>query len=306
MAKGSFGRTVARAAASGGSRGYRARSPRSWYLLLFVIVVAGVGLIAYSRYERMHPATAANGPPPHTGDHWYAALAIDVCGKIQPNLAAQPNLSSVGIRTFGDGIIDINPSAAKTPANFEGVKATLATFVANYPGLVLTSSALGLPTAAATAPSTTTSTSTTTTTTSTTTTSSSSSSSTSSSTTTTAASTTTTLALTKPLLLAGASCSAKLGPLHGKAVLEIKTWSSPNATGALTTASPSALKLSNGEMLTVAFVPAGSVIPEPPSRATLVSDLGSAVSSASTTTVGPTTSSVATGSSTTTTLKKKK
>ncbi len=295
MAKGSFGRTVARAAASGGSRGYRARSPRSWYVLLFVIVVAGVGLIAYSRYERQHPATAANGPAPHAGDHWYAALAIDVCGKMQANLVAQPNLSSVGIRTFGDGIIDINPGVAKTPSNFEGLKATLGTFVANYPGLVLTSTALGLPTAAATAPTTTTTAATTTTI----------KSSSSSSTTTTAATTTTTVPITQPLLLAGGSCSARLGPLHGKAVLEVKTWSSPTAKGVRFSGSPSQLKLANGEMITVAYVPAGSNIPAPPSRATLISDLGSAAS-ASTTTAGPTTSSSASASSTTTTLKKKK
>lgn len=282
MAKGSFGRTVARAAASGGSRGYRARSPIAWYALLTAIVIAGVGLIVYSRYERQHPSSsAATSVPPRKGDHWYAALAFDVCGRVQPALAPNTNLSSIGIRTYGDGIIDIDPGAASTPAAYEGANATLGTFVAHYRGLLLSATTLGLPTAAASVLTTTTSpsTSSTTTTTSpktgTTGTKSTAAAKAAKATTTTSSTTTTTLPITKPLLTSGASCTSSLGPLHGRAVLQVKVWSSPTAKGALLKGDPTALELANGQMITVAFVPPGSSIPEPPSKAVLLGDLGS-------------------------------
>ena len=143
MARGSFGRTVARAAASGGSRSYRARPPALWYLLMVVVVVGGLGLIAYSRYEVQHPASAGLGPS--ANDTWYAALGIDICGTLEPNLPVSTNLSSTGLRTFGDGLIEAAPSVASTPKTFEGANATLGLFASNYSGFTLTSNEIQYP-----------------------------------------------------------------------------------------------------------------------------------------------------------------
>jgi hypothetical protein len=142
MARGSFGRTVARAASSGGSRSYRARPPVLWYLLMTVIVVGGVGLIAYSRYQVQHAASAIG---PSLDDNWQAALGIDICGTIKPDLPESTNVSTVGLRTFGSGLIDAAPDVSSSPQDFEGAKATLGLFAKDYKGFTLTSTEIGYP-----------------------------------------------------------------------------------------------------------------------------------------------------------------
>ena len=143
MSRDRFSRSVARAAASGGGAAYRSRRPLGFYAAIGLIVVLGVGLIVYSRHERMHATKAAEGPS--ATDAWQSAIGFDICGTVQPALAASTNLTTVGIRTFGNDIINTEPSAAKTPADFEGAKATLGLFVKDYSGLTLTSSSLQLP-----------------------------------------------------------------------------------------------------------------------------------------------------------------
>jgi hypothetical protein len=132
------GRWVARAGATGGSRTYRGQRPMKWYLSLVLIVLLGVALVAYSRYERQHPSAT----PPAIGTQWFASIAWDVCGTIQPNLAQNPNLvTKPGIATPGLGVISIAPTTAKDA----GANATLGRFVDTYPKLVLTPTALRLP-----------------------------------------------------------------------------------------------------------------------------------------------------------------
>jgi hypothetical protein len=144
MPRGSFSRTVARAAASGGSRSYRSRRPIGWYVLLVAIVISGTFLVGFSRYQHMNPPkTTAEGPTKTS--NWNVALAFDVCGAIQPDLPASPNAGTVGIRTFGDGLINIAPAVATKPEDYEGAKATLGNFVSHYPGLTLTQQSLHLP-----------------------------------------------------------------------------------------------------------------------------------------------------------------
>ncbi len=141
MARGDSGKWVARAGATGGGRSYRGQRPMKWYSSLAMICLLGVALIVYSRYERQHPAPAV---PPAVGAHWYQALGFDVCGKVQPNLPANPNASASpipGIRTDGDGVIQVAPTTNKDAGN----NATFARFVANYPKLKLTSSTLQIP-----------------------------------------------------------------------------------------------------------------------------------------------------------------
>jgi len=61
------------------------------------------------------------------GTHWYASLAVDLCGIVQPDLPTNPNSSSnPGLHTDGDGVIRIEPTKAADAGN----NATLARFVA--------------------------------------------------------------------------------------------------------------------------------------------------------------------------------
>lgn len=146
MSRGSFGRSVARAAASGGGKAYRSKAPVAWYAIVVAICVVGVSLIVYSRNEKLHPQVAAKSTVgPTASDHWYAALAVDICGVVQPPLSPSSNLSTVGLRTFGDGLIDIDPSVAKTPATYDGVNATLGQFASSYSGLTLSPTSVKLP-----------------------------------------------------------------------------------------------------------------------------------------------------------------
>jgi hypothetical protein len=132
------GKWVARAAATGGGKTYRGQKPLKWYASLVLICLLGIALVAYSRYERQHPTTT----PPAIGTQWFASIAFDVCGTLQPNLAENPNLAkNPGIATPGLGVISIAPTTAKDA----GANATLGRFVDSYPGLVLTPNALRLP-----------------------------------------------------------------------------------------------------------------------------------------------------------------
>ncbi len=109
---------------------------------MLAIVVVGVSLVVYSRNERLHPAVVG----PTATDNWQSALAIDLCGTIQPNLPASPNLTSVGIRTFGNGLINSDPGAVTTgSAAYEGANATLGKFASSYPGFKLTDTSVTLP-----------------------------------------------------------------------------------------------------------------------------------------------------------------
>jgi hypothetical protein len=132
---------VARAGATGGGRSYRGQMPLKWYSSLALISLLGVALIVYSRYERQHPGPTAQ---PAIGAHWFLAIGFDVCGRIQPNVPANPNASVSpipGIRTAGDGVIQVAP----TTGSDAGSNATLARFAASYPKLVLTPTTLQIP-----------------------------------------------------------------------------------------------------------------------------------------------------------------
>jgi len=140
MARSDTGRWVARAGATGGGRSYRGRRPLRWYSSLVLIVLLGVALIVYSRYELQHPAASIQ---PAIGSHWYVAMAFDICGDVEPNLPANPNEASAapGLYTAGDGVIQIAPAKASDAGN----NATLGRFVQEYPGLALSPTSVRLP-----------------------------------------------------------------------------------------------------------------------------------------------------------------
>jgi hypothetical protein len=142
MARQDAGKWVARAGATGGGRTYRAKVPYRWYSGLALIVLLGVFLVVYSRYERLHPTTVAAAAPT-TSDHWVAGLVFDICGNAQQTLPSSPvdDSLSLGLYSSGSGVIQIQPkSSADT-----GLNANLGRFASQYPGLKFTATSLGLP-----------------------------------------------------------------------------------------------------------------------------------------------------------------
>src|SRR5580700_11259018 len=131
MARQDAGRWVARAGATGGGRTYRARVPYRWYGGLVLIVLLGVFLVGYSRYERLHPVTTPVVAPT-TSDHWVAGLVFDFCGTSQQTLAASPVQQSLtaGLYSSGDGVLQIQPKSAADAGN----NATLGRFTSQYAG----------------------------------------------------------------------------------------------------------------------------------------------------------------------------
>src|SRR5579863_8307422 len=112
MARQDAGKWVTRAGSTGGGRTYRARVPYRWYSGLALIVVVGIVLVVYSRYENLHPAASPTNVAPTTSDHWVAGLNFDLCGS-QQTLPASSNASNdnLGIYSSGNGVIQIQPKS---------------------------------------------------------------------------------------------------------------------------------------------------------------------------------------------------
>ena len=104
----STGKWVERAATTGGGRTYRGQMPVNWYASLAIICIVGLLLIGFSRYQRTHQASSSAGPPT-TQQQWFAALGIDICGKMQPDLPASTNTTKTGLVANGNGVLTIAP-----------------------------------------------------------------------------------------------------------------------------------------------------------------------------------------------------
>jgi hypothetical protein len=250
MARRSTGRWVERAGATGGGRTYRGQAPVRWYFSLVLIVLLGVALVAYSRYEDYHPASASQ---PKVGQSWYTALGFDVCGKLQPDLSPNPSTgkgATPQIRTQGDGIIRTQPLTAA----YAGSNATFGRFLQGYPGLTVNTSRVKLPGQRA--------------------------------------------------YSNGDKCPSGTPDAGKSGVVEVQVWSSFFGSGSTHPSradDPAALKLGNGQIITVAFVPPGAAIPKPSGQtiATLA-NLFSGVSSTTTTVPSSvTTTTIAASTSTT-------
>src|ERR1700733_7450135 len=125
-ASNSTGRWVERAATTGGGRTYRGQVPINWYASLIVIIIVGLLLIGFSRYEKTHQTVSSSGQPT-TGEVWHAALGTDICGTVKPNLPASTN-KKVGFTTDGSGVITVAPKNKSE----SGKNATLGKFVSEY------------------------------------------------------------------------------------------------------------------------------------------------------------------------------
>ena len=65
MARSSTGKSVARAAATGGGTTYRGQMPVNWYAALVLIVILGIGSVALAKYHyaKSSPDRAADRRP---------------------------------------------------------------------------------------------------------------------------------------------------------------------------------------------------------------------------------------------------
>ncbi len=269
-----FSRRVARAAAAGGGRSYRAQTPITWYLVLLAICLLGVSLVTYSRYEREHPppAVVAKQTPPTSTDEWQAAVAVDLCGIMTPSALPIDALPTDPLASIGNDVVRIEPGLAPDASAFEGAKADLGAYL-SIEGAEITPLILSVPGKPVPVTTTTTTTTTapgkktTTTTSAKTTTTTKAGTSSTTSTSSTSTSTTTTTIATKPgparVFKNGLDCGSKPGQV------EVETWSSPTAkTGhVVPAAQANSVRLTNGELITIAFLPKGVAIPRPPAAA---------------------------------------
>ena len=138
MARSSSGKSVARAAATGGGATYRGQMPVNWYAALVVIVLVGLASVAIAKY---HYNQSPNTTPPTVGTTWHAALSFDICGTTQPALTASPASSTSGLTTTGSGVLLIAPKKASEA----GANATVGKFASEYQGLTLTNTTLKYP-----------------------------------------------------------------------------------------------------------------------------------------------------------------
>lgn len=247
MPSNSTGKWVARAASTGGGRTYRGQMPVNWYAALVLLCVVGLALIGFSRYERTHQTASSSGPPT-TSQTWYAALSVDVCGKVQPNLPASTD-QSVGLTTDGSGIVTVQPKNASE----SGANATLGKFVSEYKKLTLTTTTVRYPGGRQ--------------------------------------------------FSNGDRCPSGTPDAGKQGFVIVDEW--PNFSAKKATevqGDPRSLKFANGQMITVAFVPATKAVPKPP--ATVITNLIKAVTGAQTsvpTSVPSTTAPSTTAPSTSTT-----
>jgi hypothetical protein len=242
MPSNSTGKWVQRAATTGGGRTYRGQVPINWYATLVIICLVGLALIAFSRYQRTHTTNSGSGPPT-TSQTWYAALGIDECGTLLPNLPASTNTSTTGLTANGNGVLTIAPKNSSE----SGGNATLGKFVSGYKGLELTSSTLQYP--------------------------------------------------GKSAMSNGDVCPKDTPDAGKPGVVIVVSW--PNfdskGKGTQTSGDPQDLQFTNGQLITMAFVPVTATVPKPPGQViTALITASTQGPSSATSTTAPTSSPTAT------------
>jgi hypothetical protein len=138
MARSSSGKSVARAAATGGGATYRGQMPVNWYAALVVIVLIGLGSVALAKFHYNQTSPAVE---PTTTTTWHAALSVDICGTTQPVLTESPPSTTTGLTTSGQGVLVIAPKSSSEA----GANATLGKFASEYTGFTLTNTSLKYP-----------------------------------------------------------------------------------------------------------------------------------------------------------------
>ncbi len=143
MAKSNSGKWVSRVGAAGGGKTYQKTRPANFYGALAAIVILGLALTAFSRYEYQHPHKAKTAPvvAPAIGSVQYAALAIDNCGTLLPYLQTDTTYKGGGFLVGDYNVIRLSPLTSADA----GHNANLKTFASEYAGLKVTSSELAVP-----------------------------------------------------------------------------------------------------------------------------------------------------------------
>jgi hypothetical protein len=138
MARSSTGKSVARAAATGGGTSYRGQMPVNWYAALVLIVLVGIGSVALARYNY---SKGSKSVEPTVGQTWHAALAFDICGTTEPALTATASGSPNGLTTTGSGVLLIAPKTGSEAGN----NATVGKFATEYATVKLTNTSVQYP-----------------------------------------------------------------------------------------------------------------------------------------------------------------
>lgn len=142
MAKSTSGKWVSRVGAAGGGKTYQKTRPSNFYGALVVIVVLGLALTAYSRYEYQNPVKHhTTVVSPAIGSVQYAALSIQDCGVTLPYLVADTTYKGGGFIVGSDDVVRLTPLTSADAGN----NATLKTFATEYSGLTATSKELSVP-----------------------------------------------------------------------------------------------------------------------------------------------------------------
>ena len=142
MAKSNSGKWVSRVGAGGGGKSYQKSRPANYYGALAVIVVLGLALTVYSRYEYQNPTKHhVNVVQPAIGTTRWAAFSIQACGETLPYLTSDPTATG-GYVVGPDDIIKVSPTTAAEAGN----NATLTTFASEVKGLIVSTTELAVPT----------------------------------------------------------------------------------------------------------------------------------------------------------------
>jgi hypothetical protein len=111
-------------------------------------VVLGLIATVYSRYEYQHPAKkhTVAAVAPAIGSTLYAGLSVQACGTTLPYLTPDPS-TKLGFVVEPDDVVKLTPVSSFDA----GDNATLKTLASEFPGLLLSSNKLAIPTSTGTA-----------------------------------------------------------------------------------------------------------------------------------------------------------
>jgi len=133
MGKASSNKKVQRAARAGGKARGGQRKKLGFPAAIVVLVVLGVGLVAFAR------TTNPGGGSPKLGEHFHTAYGIYVCDRWVANLSDR-GADSLGIHTHDDGLAHVHPFLAGAA----GDAATLGKFFEQV-GMKASDSSITLP-----------------------------------------------------------------------------------------------------------------------------------------------------------------
>ena len=116
MAKSTSGKWVSRVGSAGGGKTYTKARPSNFYAILVLIVVVGLALVVYSRYEYQHPlkkVVIATG-------YWDDAVRRALASRLRRD-AAVPDVrllhQHVGFIVEPDDVIQVSPVSAADAGN---------------------------------------------------------------------------------------------------------------------------------------------------------------------------------------------